>query len=259
MLSRNFVQRILNILALAFRLMSILYIKFQFIFHPSQLPYRKLWLNFSIKILRLNFPPRCCLSSWKQQQAVVNGTHGQTFQTGLCIHAALGCECFYLKQRYWFVQSRSFFATNPAEVLFDLFAAPARTGWHMYIIISTTSFWVGNLPFPNDSLSRNSTSRRNLWPDSLVKGAILDLEYHVHVLKKSNQTTTSEWTSERNPATAHTTAKTKQNSDSTRPRLFLFILCLDFKMIISSSSMIAMLNKIYIAPCNISWVAAFIH
>jgi len=105
--SRNFVQRILNILALAFRLMSILYIKFQFIFHPSQLPYRKLWLNFSIKILRLNFPPRCCLSSWKQQQAVVNGTHGQTFQTGLCIHAALGCECFYLKQRYWFVQSRS--------------------------------------------------------------------------------------------------------------------------------------------------------
>jgi len=40
--SRNFVQRILNILALAFRLMSILYIKFQFIFHPSQLPYRKL-------------------------------------------------------------------------------------------------------------------------------------------------------------------------------------------------------------------------
>jgi len=27
-------------------------------------------------------------------------THGQTFQTGLCIHAALGRECFYLKQRY---------------------------------------------------------------------------------------------------------------------------------------------------------------
>ena len=164
-MSRNFVQRILNILALAFRLMSILYIKFQFIFHPSQLPYRKLSLHFSIKILRLNFPPRCCLSSWKQQQAVVN--------VAANVHTAR---------------------------LFKRVCA------YMQRSAANVSTWSKDI--------------------DLCK---VDPDVIHFCLKKS-----------------------MCPIDSSK-------IVLDFKMIISSSSMIAMLNKIYIAPCNISWEAAFIH
>ena len=52
------------------------------------------------KNITFKFPSMVLLVIMEAAAGGRERTHGQTFQTGLCIHAALGRECFYLKQRY---------------------------------------------------------------------------------------------------------------------------------------------------------------